>query len=114
MPVQGVAGWTVTQLPKGFSLSTHMLRKLANRELPVEQMVYSDGLAVISVFVERLDADIAGRAKRVSGLTAKGAVNAYGSRVGAHQVTVVGEVPVMTIRLIGGSVVPARAVPGDK
>ena len=39
-------------------------------------------------------------APRVSGLTAKGAVNAYGSRVGTHQVTVVGEVPVMTIRLI--------------
>ncbi|MBI5613183.1 MAG: MucB/RseB C-terminal domain-containing protein [Gammaproteobacteria bacterium] len=113
-PAQGAAAWTVTQLPKGFSLSTHMLRTLANRQLPVEQMVYSDGLAVISVFVERLDAGGSGRAKGVSGLIAKGAVNAYGSRVGTHQVTVVGEVPVTTIRLIGGSVVPSRAVPGDK
>ncbi len=113
-PVQGAAGWTVTQLPKGFSLSTHMLRKLANRELPVEQMVYSDGLAVISVFVEQIDTGNAGRSKGVSGFTAKGAVNAYGNRVGGHQVTVVGEVPVMTIRLIGGSVAPVRDAGGGK
>lgn len=117
MPVQGVAGWTVTQLPKGFSLSTHMLRKLANRELPVEQMVYSDGLAVISVFVEQVDIGNTGNASRskgVSGFTAKGAVNAYGNRVSGHQVTVVGEVPAMTIRLIGGSVAPVRAAAGGK
>lgn len=116
-PVQGAAGWTVKQLPKGFSLSTHMLRKLANRELPVEQMVYSDGLAVISVFVERVDAGNTGNAGRsggVSGFTAKGAVNVYGNRVGDHRVTVVGEVPVMTIRLIGGSIVPAGEASGGK
>lgn len=115
-PVQAAAGWTVTQLPKGFSLYTHMLRKLVNRELPVEQLVYSDGLTVISVFVEQVDAGNSSNASRssgVSGFTAKGAVNAFGNRVGNHQVTVVGAVPVMTIRLIGGSVVPVRETSGS-
>jgi negative regulator of sigma E activity len=68
------------------------------------------------VFVEQVDAGNSSNASRssgVSGFTAKGAVNAFGNRVGNHQVTVVGAVPVMTIRLIGGSVVPVRETSGS-
>jgi len=115
MPAQGAASWTVANLPKGFVLSTRMLRKLANRELPVEQLVYSDGLAVVSVFVERVDlfgTNNAARSGALNGLTAKGAVYAYGKRIGINQVTVVGEAPSITIRMIGRSIAPVREAVG--
>jgi len=115
MPTHGAASWTVAKLPKGFVLSTRMLRKLANRELPVEQLVYSDGLAVVSVFVERVDlfgTNNAARSGALSGLTAKGAVYAYGKRIGINQVTVVGEAPSITIRMIGRSIAPVREAVG--
>lgn len=115
MPLRGAANLTVTRLPQGFNLSTRMLRKLANRELPVEQMVYTDGLAVVSVFVERVDPANSSNVSRsggLSGLTAKGAVYAYGKRIDNHQVTVVGEAPSITIRLIGQSITPVREAAG--
>ena len=37
-----------------------------------------------------------------------GAVHARGLIIGTHQVTVVGEVPVITVDLIGESITPVR------
>ncbi len=94
------------RLPAGFALSTHMLRTLPPLKSPVEHLVYSDGLAVVSVFVEKL-----GEARAVSpvdGLVSKGAVHAFGRIVDGHRVTVIGEVPAPTVRLIGQSLAPAR------
>lgn len=110
MPLQGATKWTAVGLPQGFSLSTRMQRKIANRELPVEQLVFTDGLSVVSVFIERID-DAGGNTSRpagLNGLTAKGAVYAYGKRIDNHQVTAVGEAPSITIRLIGQSITPTR------
>ncbi len=110
MSLQGATKWTAAGLPQGFSLSTRMQRKIANREIPVEQMVFSDGLSVVSVFIERIDVS-GGNANRpgsLSGLTAKGAVYAYGKRIDNHQVTAVGEAPSITIRQIGQSIAPVR------
>ncbi len=111
MPLQGPVKWIAANLPQGFSLSTRMLRKIAKREQPVEQMVFSDGLSVVSVFIETIDAP-ASRSLGLNGLTAKGAVYAYGKRIDNHQVTAVGEAPSITIRLIGQSITPVREVTG--
>lgn len=112
--VHGPAKWTAISLPQGFALSTRMLRKIANRELPVEQLVFSDGLSVVSVFIERIDASgsNASRSGGLNGLTAKGAVYAFGKRIDNHQVTAVGEVPSITVRLIGQSITPVREAAG--
>ena len=56
---------------------------------PVEHIVFSDGLASVSVFIEQLDA----ASEPLSGLDTMGAVNAYGRMVEDYQITVVGEVP---------------------
>ena len=114
MSLQGATKWTVAGLPQGFSLSTRMQRKIANREIPIEQMVFSDGLSVVSVFIERIDTSgsNASRSGNLSGLTAKGAVNAYGKRIDNHQVTAVGEAPSITIRQIGQSIAPVREAAG--
>lgn len=97
--------WTATRLPKGFRLSTHMTRRVALRNRPVEHLVYTDGLATVSVFVEKQDKD----AKPfMLGPSRMGAVHALGVRVDNYQITTVGEAPAETIALIGGSVAPAR------
>lgn len=94
--------WIVTKLPKGFKLSTQMKREVPARKKAVEHLVYSDGLAAVSVFIEKHsleDTDV------VPGTSQMGAVNAFGISVDGHYVTTVGEVPAGTVSLIGTSVV---------
>ncbi|HJW81752.1 MAG TPA: MucB/RseB C-terminal domain-containing protein [Acidiferrobacterales bacterium] len=104
MPTQSSGQWTAARLPAGFALSARMMRMLPARKQPVEHLVYSDGLAVVSVFVER--ADDAVKPNVLSGLTHMGAVHAFGKVVDGHQVTVVGETPAGTVDMIGESVSP--------
>lgn len=99
----GPGSWAATVLPTGFKLSTRIVRKMPARQQPVEHLVYSDGLATVSVFVEKLRRN--GRA-RVNGPNRMGAVSAYVKVADEHRVTVVGEVPSATVDLIGKSVKP--------
>ncbi len=92
-------GWSVAQLPEGFTLAEHEKQIMPGRPMPVEHLVFSDGLALVSVFIEKLEGP-----DRFSGFTRRGAVNAYGSVVDDHQITVVGEVPRATVQLIGESI----------
>lgn len=96
------SGWEANRLPTGFSLSTRMTRKLPARREPVEHLVYSDGLAVVSVFIE--SAAKARKHAPVSGLTQFGAVHVYGKVVDDRQITVMGEAPAAAIDMIGDSV----------
>jgi sigma-E factor negative regulatory protein RseB len=62
----------------------------------VNQLVLSDGLAAISVFIEPFDK--AHEHALPKGAVHKGALNVYGTRIGDHWFTVVGEVPARTLR----------------
>jgi len=64
-------------------------------------MVLSDGLAAVSVFIEKLDKSD----QILSGANSMGAVNAFVREVSGHQVTVVGEVPAVTVKAIANAVV---------
>ena len=97
--------WEVKHLPPGFTLSMHMTRMLPNRKAPVEHMIYTDGLAVVSVFVEKLENQQPAPGDVIDVMHI-GAVHARGINIGTHQVTVVGEVPVITVDLIGESIAP--------
>jgi sigma-E factor negative regulatory protein RseB len=103
-PAPSTSQWMAARLPAGFTLSARMMRMLPARKHPVEHLVYSDGLAVVSVFVER--ADDAVKPNAPSGLTRMGAVHAFGKVIEGHQVTVVGETPALTVDMIGESVGP--------
>ena len=94
--------WTAARLPAGFTLSARMMRMLPAHKQPVEHLVYSDGLAVVSVFVEKVGDEA--KPNALSGLTHMGAVHAFGKVVDGHQVTVVGEAPALTVDMIGESV----------
>ena len=97
--------WQVAGLPPGFRL-TAFNRKSHNQGegQMVDHLVYSDGLASLSVFIEPA---VAG-ASALDGESRMGAVNAYGHRYDTFNVTVVGEVPVETLRQVGESVSARR------
>jgi sigma-E factor negative regulatory protein RseB len=97
-------GWRAQRLPKGFQLSSAVMRKLPQRDRPVEQLVYSDGLAAVSVFIER-EGD--GPITPVRPLPGGGALNAFGRPIDSHNVIAVGEVPAKTLTMITNSLVPA-------
>lgn len=96
----GDSDWAVTNPPAGFVRTHYNRHGLAADAGLVEHMVYSDGLATVSVYIEPRRPDEPG----LSGLSSMGAVNALGTRVGDYQVTVVGEVPRATVERIGQSV----------
>lgn len=102
----GPGSWVAKEIPPGFKLSTRIVRKMPTGQQPVEHLVYSDGLATVSVFVEKLGRK--GR-DRVNGPNRMGAVNAYVKVADEHRITVVGEVPEATVDLIGKSVKPLSA-----
>ncbi len=90
--------WRVGALPDGFSLEG--LHPRAHGEDPkrIEHRVYGDGLASISVFIERDEQGGWQGASRV------GALNGYVSRHDGHRIVVLGEVPAATVRRIAESV----------
>ena len=90
--------WQVMRMPRGFSL-VERYQHSHGKWGPVDQLVLTDGMATVSVFVEQLGE----HAKPFNGVSHVGAVNAYGTVVNDHQLTVVGEVPLATVRLIGNS-----------
>ncbi len=97
----GEPGWYPDWLPDGFALSNHTRDTILSSTDPVEHLVFSDGLASLSIFIERLDT----ASKPLAGLDSMGAVNAYGSMVDEFQITVVGEVPAATVERVAGSIV---------
>ena len=91
--------WSVSALPPGFSQQLQRNHFLPDKKYPVEHHVYSDGLASVSVFIERHSKDD----DAFVGGSAMGGVNAYGRIMGDHSVTVVGEVPPVTVKQIAES-----------
>lgn len=94
------SGWTASADLPGFRKVIEVMRKLGESR-PVGQMVYSDGIAAVSVFIE----PIAGRAEAVRpGLSSLGAFHIYTREVANHIVTVVGEAPAASVQRIANTV----------
>ena len=93
--------WSVAALPPGFAATLAVKRNVPGKERPFDQLVYSDGLATVSVFIEPLSAAM----KPVQGSSSQGIINVFAKVVDEHQVTVMGEVPAATVIQIGNAVV---------
>lgn len=98
MPIN--SGWVVDALPVGFKKTMEILRPMRGKHAPVTQLVFSDGLSAISIFIEPADTD----EDDVNGLTSRGEVNLYHKVVDKHLLTVVGEVPPRTVMQVLDSV----------
>lgn len=94
------ADWKVDALPSGFKKIMEVTRPMRDRAQPVTHLVFSDGLAGISVFIE----DVAGREGLNPGLSSQGALQVYGRISADKLITVVGEVPARTVIQVAESV----------
>ena len=94
------SAWGVTQLPDGFVKVLHNRFAEATGRHPTEHMVFADGLATISVFLEKLD----GAPPLLQGGSQLGSMNAFGTMVDGYQILVVGEVPAATVQHIAASI----------
>jgi sigma-E factor negative regulatory protein RseB len=104
----GVApAWHATQMPPGFRLSVSGLQSMAGTSSPVGHLVFSDGLASVSVFIETP----APGTVPVTGSGRSGVASAFSTIVQGHQVTVVGEVPPDTLKYIATGLTPAAPEP---
>jgi sigma-E factor negative regulatory protein RseB len=111
-----LSGWSVKALPPGFKKIREVKRMVSDASAPnsassvnaqanvlpnqreVAQMVFSDGLAAISVFIEP------GSQSRTEGSIHQGALNIIGKRQGDFWLTIVGEVPSAAIKQVANSI----------
>lgn len=95
-----LAGWGLSSELPGFHKIIELKRKLGESR-SAGQVVYSDGLAAVSVFIESLE----GRSDPVrTGLSSMGAIHIYTREVANHMVTVVGEAPAASVQRIANAV----------
>ena len=107
-----LAAYRASQLPPGFRLTVQGAQTIGGATAPASHLVYSDGLATVSVFVEEQgssDPSVSAAADAqtqppMQGLARVGSGYAFSTVVQGHQVTAVGEVPAQTVEFIAHSV----------
>lgn len=92
------AGFVLQNVPGGFKQIFFTRRKMHDHDELVEHMLLNDGLASISVYVEKNSAPTVVSSK------AAGAINSYTRQIGAYQVTAMGDVPAYTVRFVAEGV----------
>lgn len=92
-----VEGWALTRPVPGFKLAGCVRRGMqtAGDEQPVLQVVFSDGLMHVSLFVEPFDS----QRHRGEMVAQQGATGTLMARRGEHWITAVGDVPAATLKM---------------
>ncbi|MGE5320198.1 MAG: MucB/RseB C-terminal domain-containing protein [Hyphomicrobiaceae bacterium] len=93
-----VSAWNVTP-PPGYEQVQEAVRSLPGKRTPVTHLVFSDGLSVLSMFVEPADPHV----QSLHGLSAEGAIGIYAREVDGYMVTTLGEVPNIALIETGNS-----------
>jgi sigma-E factor negative regulatory protein RseB len=107
-----LSAYRASELPPGFHLTVAGAQTIGGATVPASHLVYSDGVATVSVFVEAPRPSAAGADTGPSaeseppmqGLARVGSGFAFSTIVQGHQVTAVGEVPAQTVEFIAHSV----------
>ena len=92
--------WKVAWLPAGFEMSDRTREAFGARRGGVRHLIFSDGLAFISVYIEPIG--LAGAPPL--GQSRMGAVSIFSTDRVGHRVTIVGAVPAETVVRVGRSV----------
>ena len=107
-PVESVnieaAGWTLDPGVPGFHKVLELRRPMAAREpgaapIPVDQAVFSDGVTAVSLFIEPID-----KSDRKPGEGRSGATHLLAEPHGDFWVTLIGEVPALTLRRFASTI----------
>jgi sigma-E factor negative regulatory protein RseB len=99
----GSVPWYAGWMPRGFKMSAWDLRQTPNASKSISTLMYSDGLAAFSVFIEDMPKQGAGNVVSRNGATIVVTVGVKGPKK-AQLVTVVGEIPTDTAKRIARSV----------
>lgn len=91
--------WRINKLPEGFKRDHQGSHHMPTSNESMDHLVFSDGLASISVFIEANKGD-----DSLVGGTRMGAVNAHGHTRNGYHITAVGEVPHATVKLVSESI----------
>lgn len=112
MKLVNIPEWEVKWVPPGFKKIREMKRLVSDNsasavahdkkttaaQREIKQIVFSDGLAAISVFIEP------STQSRTEGVYQQGAMSILGKRQGDFWLTIVGEVPVNSIMQLANSI----------
>ena len=90
------SAWSFTALPAGFQQIKNVNNASEHGKPAVEQIVLSDGMSSVSVFIAPPDQADALKSMEYSA----GAMNIFTAQVDKHSIVLVGEVPVATLRTI--------------
>ena len=97
--------WEAMRLPPGFRMTTRSSQAMPGSKEPVAHLVFTDGVASVSVFVEPRKPDT----KPAEGPSRVGSSSAFSTVVDDHQVTAIGEVPPNTVQFIATQVKASKA-----
>jgi len=100
LPMDLDSAWKLGKKPPGFTVTRNEMRQIASTEQPVRYMILEDGLASISVFIERLGT---AAPSRPNGVTRSGALSTFSKVQDNYLLTVIGEVPGPTVEMIAQS-----------
>ena len=92
--------WEAMRLPPGFRMANRSAQALPGSSEPVAHLVFTDGIASVSVFVEPRKPNTTPE----QGPARVGSSSAFSTVVDGHQVTAVGEVPPNTVQFIATQV----------
>jgi len=111
-PVRALAAsrhmmWSAIKLPPGFRMTNRSAQLMPGSSSPVAHLVFTDGLASVSVFVESHTSEPIPKGQN-SGATRMGSSSAFSTVIDGHKVTAVGEVPPATVRFIANSLKAGR------
>lgn len=97
----GDSGWIAANQPAGFNKLMELRRSMPGKSGTMSHLVFSDGLAAISVFIEP-----GAKQEQKPSLRHQGAVHVYTRVVSGHTVTVLGETPAETVMQLARSLEP--------
>ncbi len=92
--------WIVAELPAGYVKVDHRALVVPGKATPVDQMIFSDGISSVSLFIEPLNKGIRPKTGRMG----IGSTNVCAHVLDGYQITVVGEVPPATVMQIAKAV----------
>lgn len=91
--------WQFDNLPPGFYKVRESQRQLPGRPNLITHVIFSDGLAIVSVFI-----DAQPQPRLPMGLSRQGVFNIYTRHLGTQQITALGEAPALTLQQITNAV----------
>lgn len=109
-PENASVAWNALKLPPGFKMAARSAQMMPGSNDPVSHLVFSDGLASVSVFLEQGPKDPPNERTVTEESATVGSSSVYSTVMGGRKVTAVGEVPPETLRSIASSFSSAQGV----